>query len=178
MNKLIKNRNIVRKMTTSDLPLVLEWRNNIDVRKSMFRQHEISKNEHIAWFKQIENNDHIHPLIFVNNNVPLGFVSFTQLYSSPVADWGFYLSPDAEKGTGRLMGLTALEYSFNKLKLHKVSGDVLANNKKSINYHINLGFKQEGFLRQHYYDGNNFLDVFNFGLLVNEWNDLVNKDCE
>ena len=38
-------------MKSSDLDLILEWRNHPDIRKKMFNQEKIEQNEHKRWFK-------------------------------------------------------------------------------------------------------------------------------
>ena len=160
---------VIRLMTNDDLHLVLSWRNHPEIRRYMFKNHEIKFSEHRRWFDQIEQNPNRKLLIYMSNGIPTGFIQFNQMSETPVADWGFYLAPEAPKGTGRLLGHAALNYAFKHLGLHKVSGQALANNKSSIRMHIALGFKQEGLLREQHYDEQTYHDVVCFGLMVFEW---------
>jgi RimJ/RimL family protein N-acetyltransferase len=89
-----------------------------------------------------------------------------------VADWGFYIAPDAPKGSGRQLAYSALEYAFLKLNLHKVCGEALSFNDRSIKFHLALGFEQEGILREQYFDNENFHSVICFGLLEHEWRSI------
>ncbi len=41
-----------RPMTQADIDAVLQWRNQPAVRQSMYSQHEIGKQEHLAWFER------------------------------------------------------------------------------------------------------------------------------
>jgi UDP-4-amino-4,6-dideoxy-N-acetyl-beta-L-altrosamine N-acetyltransferase len=161
--------NNVRKMVEADLEIVLSWRNHPDVRKYMYTQHEIPLEEHRNWFKNAICDDRRHLLIFEQNNNPLGFININQINQRGVADWGFYLSPDAPKGTGRSLGKVALNYAFKCIFLHKVCGQALGFNERSINFHLKLGFKQEGTLRQQHFDGQTYHDIVCFGLLATEW---------
>lgn len=163
------NHASVRAMIREDLETVLSWRNHPSVRLFMYNQHEISQDEHQCWFERSQNNNGTHLLIFEIDNKPLGFINFTREYGGSVADWGFYTSPTAPKGTGRQLGRTALTYAFGLLKLHKVCGRVLAYNTRSIKFHQNLGFKLEGTLRKHHFDGQAYHDIACFGLLASEW---------
>jgi RimJ/RimL family protein N-acetyltransferase len=86
-----------------------------------------------------------------------------------VADWGFYLAPDAPKGSGRELGKQALDYAFTQLGLHKVCGQALGFNKRSIAFHTALGFTEEGCLREQHFNDGKFHDVVCFGLLSHEW---------
>lgn len=159
----------MRPMITDDLALVLSWRNHPDIRRFLYTQHEIVLNEHQSWFEQASENPLKHLLIFEAGSIPQGFVQLTQSCGCKVAEWGFYASPDAPKGTGRRMGQTTLRYAFEQMELHKICGQALAFNEPSICFHRALGFLQEGLLRDQYYDGQGFHDVLCFGLLKSEW---------
>ncbi|MCI2807802.1 UDP-4-amino-4,6-dideoxy-N-acetyl-beta-L-altrosamine N-acetyltransferase [Eoetvoesiella caeni] len=157
-------------MTENDLELVLEWRNHIDIRRYMYTQHEISWDEHCQWFRRVSKDHTCHLLIYSNReNIPLGFLSFQCINGGPIAEWGFYVSPHGPQGTGVRLGTAALNYAFTQLKLHKVCGEALGFNERSIKFHQRLGFQQEGVLRDQHFDGTHYHPVLCFGLLVEEW---------
>lgn len=162
----------VREMQESDLHLVLAWRNHPDIRKFMYTQHEISFKEHSAWFAKAHLDEGKKLLIFEVSGVPMGFVNLTFHKHGEIADWGFYISPEADKGTGRSLGQTTLQYVFNELGLHKVCGEALDYNEPSIRFHLKLGFKEEGALRDQFFDGQNYHTVHYFGLLHSEWDNF------
>ena len=159
----------VRPMAVSDLERVLAWRNHPEVRRYMYTQHEITLEEHSRWFERATQDRSRHLLIFENDAVPLGFINIHQIATGGIADWGFYAAPDAPKGTGRQLGQAALRYAFTEAGLHKLCGQALAYNDKSIQFHLSLGFTQEGILRQQHFDGQHYHDVVCFGLLASEW---------
>lgn len=159
----------VRAMTPEDLGQVLAWRNHEEVRRYMYTQHEISLEEHTRWFERASQDAGRHLLVFENDTVPLGFINIHQIAPGGVADWGFYVAPDAPKGTGRQLGQAALHYAFSGEGLHKICGQALAYNERSIRFHLNLGFQQEGTLREQHFDGQHYHNVVCFGLLASEW---------
>lgn len=165
----------IRPMIASDLAQVLEWRNHPEIRRYMYTQHEITPTEHTNWYKKVNDNPNQYLLIFELNGTPTGFVNIKRLESGAVADWGFYIAPDSEKGTGRKLGMTVLSYAFDTLELHKICGQALAYNVPSVKFHMSLGFIQEGVLREQYFDGQSYNDVVHFGLLANEWKLSENK---
>ncbi len=169
MTKHAALESLVRPMVHADLARVLAWRNHLEVRRFMYTQHEITLNEHQRWFEGALQDPRKHLLIFEFSGKPLGFVNFSELACSGVADWGFYAAPEAPKGSGRLLGHAALDHAFTQLKLHKVCGQALAHNERSIRFHQTLGFQQEGTLRDQHFDGEQYRHVFCFGLLSNEW---------
>jgi RimJ/RimL family protein N-acetyltransferase len=70
---------------------------------------------------------------------------------------------------GRALGNATLHYGFIELGLHKICGQALDFNERSIRFHERLGFKQEGVLQDQHYDGQNYHAVVCFGLLAEEW---------
>ncbi|RBW49319.1 UDP-4-amino-4,6-dideoxy-N-acetyl-beta-L-altrosamine N-acetyltransferase [Marinobacter sp. F3R11] len=156
-------------MTEADLELVLYWRNHSEVRRYMYTTHEIGFDEHRKWFAGARRNPAVDLMIYESEGKARGFVNITRTRCKEVADWGFYLSPDAPKGTGRSLGSQALVYAFGQLGLHKVCGQALGFNERSIAFHKALGFMEEGRLRDQHFDGNDFHDVVCLGLLKCEW---------
>ncbi|MAS10508.1 MAG: UDP-4-amino-4,6-dideoxy-N-acetyl-beta-L-altrosamine N-acetyltransferase [Salinisphaera sp.] len=160
----------VRPLRGSELELVRTWRNHGDVRKYMYNQHIISRDEHIQWFERASADVNKYLLLFLMGTHPSGFINLTvRDQQSQRAEWGFYLAPDAARGTGRLLGETALNYVFAVLKLHKLCGEAIAHNDRSIRFHERLGFRREATLREHHFDGSEYHDVVGFGLLKSEW---------
>lgn len=161
--------NRLRPMDENDLELVLSWRNHPDVRGFMYTAHEISLAEHKRWFTGAKEQTGTYLRVYEQNGKPTGFVNVTLSRCPQVADWGFYVAPNAPKGAGRLLGEAALAFAFQELELHKLCGQALGFNEKSIGFHTKLGFVEEGRLRDQHFDGDQYHDVVCFGLLANEW---------
>lgn len=159
----------LRRMGIADLETVLAWRNHPDVRRYMYTQHEIGLDEHARWFERVSQDTSHHVLIFENQGIALGFINIQQIAPGGIADWGFFAAPDAPKGTGRQLGRAALQYAFGTAGYVKLCAQALIYNERSIRYHQNMGFQQEGILRQQHFDGQHYHDVVCFGLLANEW---------
>lgn len=164
----ITNQNL-RAMHAGDLAQVLAWRNHIDVRRYMYTQHEINFEEHSQWFASASQDLSRHLLIFEINNISMGFINIKKSAEGHIADWGFYASPQAPKGTGKALGLAALKYAFKEIGLYKLCGQAIGHNERSIKFHKSLGFKAEGVLRQQHFDGQNYHDIHCFGILASDW---------
>lgn len=167
----------VRRMEQGDLELVLSWRNHPDVRRYMFTQHEISLDEHTRWFAKASQDPKRHLMVFELGPTPLGLINIHEIAQGGIADWGFYAAPQAPKGTGRALGTAALRYAFETAGLHKLCGQALGFNERSIRFHEALGFQQEGVLRQQHFDGQEYHDVVCFGLIASDWH-RVNEGSE
>lgn len=163
----------LREMVEQDLSTVLQWRNHPDVRQFMYTQHVIAPEEHARWFAKNVVEPGTSLLIYEREGVPRGFVNISATRSASVADWGFYLAPDSGPGTGAALGAATLEYAFARLKLHKLCGEVIGYNARSIRFHERLGFSREGVLRDQYFDGEKYHNVIRFGLLAAEWHQTL-----
>lgn len=161
----------LRPITESDLPMVRQWRNAPEVRRWMFTRHEIGEAEHRAWYERIVADPQVRWLIHENPaGHPDGVIGFTHIdTTSHKACWGFYAAPTAPRGTGTRLGSEALDYAFAELGLHKLNAEVIAGNLASVNFHLKLGFRQEGYFRAEHFDGAQYVDVVRFGLLAEEW---------
>lgn len=167
-DQLFKNTRL-RTMTTYDLPAVMKWRNHENIRLMMFSPKIITAEEHKNWYEKVSTNDRRHLFIFENNGRASGFVQLTVDKPSQNAEWGFYTDPEAPKGTGKRMAEMVLEHCFNVLALHKINAQVLSFNHRSLRYHQQHAFLQEGTLREQHFDGQNYHDIACFGLLKKDW---------
>lgn len=160
----------LRPLREADLAIVRQWRNHPDVRRYMYTRHEIGESEHRAWFKRCLADPDRHLLLAERARLPFGFVNIQVMDAEAQrAEWGFYLAPEAPKGSGRALGLVCLTYAFDTLGLHKLCGEALADNERSQRFHRRLGFTREAHLRDHHFDGHTYHDVIGYGLLRSEW---------
>ena len=158
----------IRPVILSDLPDILIWRNHLSVRQLMFTQHEITQTEHKSWFQKASQDNTRRIMMVEENKQPIGFVQFSRVAIGGVASWGFYKAPGLPKGTGRKLGVTALEYAFDVLRLRKVCGQAIESNTDSIGFHQALGFIKEGVLSKQCIDAAD-LKIINFGLTGRQW---------
>lgn len=162
----------LRNIKPEEIELMLAWRNAPNVRANMYSRHEISLNEHIAWWSCVQKQKDKRYFMYEIGGTPSGIVGFMGIDNdSRNASWAFYASPEAKKGTGSNMEFLALEYAFYKLGLHKLHCEVLAFNAPVIKMHLKFGFKVEGVLREHRKVDEAFVDVYRFGILSHEWED-------
>lgn len=132
----------VRDMTKKDLPIVLKWRNDPKIRSVMFSKHIISETEHELWFDKVKKCSKNKVLIFLSNNQRLGFVQFKWSSEEKLYRWGFYIAPCAPKGTGKVLGQTAINFFFKELGVDILHAYILRSNEVSINFHKRLGFAE------------------------------------
>lgn len=159
----------IRPMTGQDLTLVLAWRNHPQVRQHMFTRHEISMDEHRAWFDRVSADPTRRVLLAEDADGPFGCVQFSQVAPAGTAHWGFYVRPQAPRGSGTRLGTLALDHAFGALQLHKVCGQALQANAASRAFHLKLGFTQEGVQHEPQPGQDAPRAVICFGLLADRW---------
>jgi UDP-4-amino-4,6-dideoxy-N-acetyl-beta-L-altrosamine N-acetyltransferase len=136
----------LRRVEEGDLGLLLAWRNAPKIRVNMFRQHEISEAEHLAWFDRVQKDTSACWLLYFSpDGVPSGIVNFTGIdIDGRTAHWGFYAAPGRPPGTGTRLSLEALDHAFISLGLRAVLAEVLSSNSRSLAFHRKLGFREQG----------------------------------
>ncbi|WP_396586915.1 GNAT family N-acetyltransferase [Bermanella sp. R86510] len=150
---------IVRPMNDSDLQRVWLWRNSDRVRESSFNNNLISYEEHIYWWNNQQHDPQSEILIFEWNDFPVGVVSFKYDESFKHATWSFYIGEPIEKGLGYKMARQALEYVFFNREVESVTGLIIELNKKSEQFHIDLGFLLEKEYQKDYERGGVKYDI-------------------
>lgn len=160
----------LRPILESELELMLSWRNAPSVRANMYTRHEISINEHLAWWQSVTQRGDQQYFMYEKDDIPSGIVGFTNIDRiNSNCCWAFYAAGDAPKGTGSRMEFLALEHVFGALGLQKLYCEVLAFNSAVIALHQKFGFQVEGQFRQHHLVEDEYVDIFRLGLLAREW---------
>lgn len=160
----------LRPCVDGDSSRVLEWRNHPGVRGMMYNQHEISVDEHRAWWARMQAREDTRLLIYTHADEPSGVVSITDINPAHgTSFWAFYARPGAPRGTGSRMEFLALDHVFLEMKLRKLSCEVLARNEKVIRLHERFGFRTEGVFHDHLYIGGMLETVHRLAMFNSKW---------
>lgn len=160
----------LRDIKDNELELMRSWRNAPAVRENMYTRHEISAQEHLAWWGRTKERSDQKYFMYEVDGGPIGIVGFTLIdFVSRNCAWAFYAAPGAPRGSGSKMEFLAIEYVFNDLKLNKLYCEVLDFNASVIKLHKKFGFQTEGiFVKQHKTD-EGYSDIHRLGLFAEEW---------
>jgi RimJ/RimL family protein N-acetyltransferase len=87
------------------------------------------------------------------------------------ADFGLFIGEVSEWGKGYGTEATRLmvAYAFDTLNLHRVYLHVLGHHAAAIKSYRNVGFQQEGVLRETLFREGQYHDVIAMAVLVDEW---------
>jgi len=127
---------MLRPADDADRDAVLRWRNHPDVRAVSMTQHEITPEEHAAWWARTLADPSRRVLIYERRDVPSGVVTFFDLDETTDSGWwGYYLDNVGLEAGGQLLMAwiqiqrEAVRYAFDELGLATLEGEVLASNE-------------------------------------------------
>jgi RimJ/RimL family protein N-acetyltransferase len=125
---------VLRPATDSDLDAILGWRNQAPNREVSINSHQITRDEHAAWWARTTADPSRQVLIYERGGVSRGVVSFFDLGLSverPTGAWGFFLDAEGLADTGQTLPAwlevmrEATAYAFDELGLDELRGEVL-----------------------------------------------------
>lgn len=147
-------------------------RNEASVRRNMYTDHVISKNEHEQWLAKVaSDSSSAHGAVLMNAHTPIGLVSITNIrHGSTSADWAFYLSEKVQgRGYGAALEVAVLNYAFEELGFRKLNCEVLEGNEIVMKMHLKFGFKAEGLKRSFIPRDGRLLGAYLLGITREEW---------
>jgi UDP-4-amino-4,6-dideoxy-N-acetyl-beta-L-altrosamine N-acetyltransferase len=162
----------LRDILPEDREAIRQWRNDPEVRRYMYTDHEIGVQEHCAWFARIVHDPTCRYWVISCDGESVGLLYLHDIdIRNKHCYWGFYTSgPSVRgKGVGSFAEFFVLRHVFEELQFHKLCGEVLASNQAVINMHKKFGFVQDGVLRRHILKDGVFEDVVCISILREEW---------
>lgn len=165
----------LRDVTEGDRDRLRSWRNLLEVRRWMLRDHVIDEVEHVRWFESIRTDDAKKYWVIMKDDQPVGCGNLTRIdLNRSSCDWALYVAePDTRgKGAGQAAGFLMERFVFEVLGLERLSCEVLGSNEASLAMHEFLGFRREGLLRKAVIKNGVRHDVVLMAVLKNEWSVL------
>lgn len=141
---MISDYKLVR-ISEENIMLVLNWRNQENVRNNMFDNGIISVEDHRKWFALLQNSTTRVSFIFEYKGRPVGVVNGQEREHHPKKwIWGCFLgNPGSILKIGTKMGLYAMEYFFEKENCEIMIGEMIKSNIISHKFNLALGFHVE-----------------------------------
>lgn len=162
----------LRNMRLEDIERVRAWRNQPEVARYMYTDHEISEAEHARWFgNALDSGDRKYWIIELDGN-PVGLADLVDISERHRrASWAFYLADPSVRGrgVGSFTEKFVLRYAFEELGLNKLCCEVLGSNDAVVAMHQKFGFRVDGVLRQQIWKGDLFEDVVSMSITAEEY---------
>ena len=165
---------VLRWMTTEDVPALRAIFSDADVVRFMSIAQLTSQDATLAFLDRIHNGFDGGTLYQWGVQLEEAIVGTCTVASinrdHRRAELGFAL---AKRFWGRGLMRQALprvvDFAFERLHLHRIEADTDPRNVASMRVLERLGFQQEGFLRERYFQFGEAQDAVVFGLLRREW---------
>jgi len=124
--------------------MVLDWRNNINVRKWMYSQNKIHIDSHVDFINALLFSKDSQYMVVKRSNEFLGVVCFTKIdFIKKQICFGLYTNPFGRiKGVGSMIQEAGIKYIFDLLEFQKIKLEVFSNNFRAINLYKKFNFKK------------------------------------
>jgi RimJ/RimL family protein N-acetyltransferase len=130
------------KVTPAHLELLRNWRNE-DVRNFMIYREYITPGMQQEWFSRIQNMHNFYFVIY-DGTEPVGLIDIKQInWQERSADSGIFIAPVSARfgDVSVISSIMSAAFMTQVLKLKKIYGKVLAENKQAIAFNLSNGFK-------------------------------------
>lgn len=142
---------MLRPAHDGDMDAVLAWRNHPDVRAVSLTRHEISPEEHRAWWESTQGRADREVLVYERHGIPSGVVTFFDLDREARSSWwGYYLDNAGLTERGELLPAwieiqrQAVRHAWDELELAELHGEVLDDNAAVRRFNTRNGFTEIG----------------------------------
>lgn len=162
----------LRGATPQDSPRILEWRNQPEVARWMYSDHQITPEEHARFMASALIDPARRYWVVELDGRPVGLANLADL--SPAhrrCAWAYYLADPAVRGrgVGAFVEVFVLDHVFRELGLHKLTCEVLLENEAVWTLHESFGFQREGLFRAHIWKSGRPHDVVAMAMLAPDW---------
>ena len=161
----------LRKITESDIPFIVKWRNSAFVSNNFVIRNAFTEENQKEWINNVVAKGKAIQYIILHDNSPIGSVYIRDIdYIHRKGEFGIFIGERdfAGKGAGLIATRDILQIAFDELKLHRVYLRVFTDNISAIKTYEKAGFIKEGLLRDTVYVDGKFRDMFLMGIVNNE----------
>lgn len=129
-------------LSLDDKLLILDWRNDVNVRKWMYSPEIISEVEHLEFIGSLQYNAEKQYFLVSKENKKIGVIYFTNInHENKSAEIGLYSNPELS-GMGSLLMDSVLRYAFDKLHFYRLIAEAFIENDRAINLYKKFNFKE------------------------------------
>jgi len=160
----------LRPIEEEDLPFMQEIGNDPRVRAGTTAREPTTETEQQEWYESICEDDNVHLLICADGD-PVGSIGLHLKhdawgngeigYSVAPEAWGNGYATDAVREISR--------YGFDERRLNKIYARAYETNPASNRVLEKAGFEQEGTFRKEAFVDGEFVDLYRYGLLAEEF---------
>lgn len=167
----------LRAIELEDLPRFVAWFNDPEVQSGLPQCTPLSMQDEENWFQENQKRKPEERTLSIDVLVEnewrhvgsCGLIEIDTRVRS--AELGITIGEKTywDRGYGSDVLRVFLRHAFETLNLHRLQLRVFESNVRAIHVYQNLGFQEEGRMRQAHYHAGRYEDVLIMGLLREEW---------
>ena len=128
-------------LNENDKLQALNMRNHLQVKKWMYNQVSISKEDHFGFIKNLDNDMEGRYFLVKQKNNIIGSINFSKINFENSVELGIYTNPFLQiKGAGKLLESAASQYAFIELGVKKIKLEVYSDNERAVNFYKKCDF--------------------------------------
>jgi len=178
---ILGNRIRLRALERSDLERCVAWLNDPEVIRSLLIYQPLSMAKEENFFENMLKQPAEEHLLAIEIKVDeewrhIGNCSFHHVdWKNRSAEVGIAIGEKQHwgKGYGRDALRLMLRHAFNTMNLNRVFLNVFSTNSRAIQSYKNVGFIEEGRLREDIWQDGKYIDALVMSVLRSEWQDVV-----
>jgi RimJ/RimL family protein N-acetyltransferase len=174
-------KTILRPFEMEDVPLLLKWINDPEVRPYIATVAPQSTETEKRWIERVAEEQiqmkNMGFMIETHEGVPIGTMGLHSInLKDRHATTGAMIIPEfRNKGYGVATKMHLLKYAFWDLNLNRVNSRVIDYNSRSLKYSEKCGYVEEGRLRRYIFKNGEYRDEVLLGVLREEWEAAFQK---
>jgi UDP-4-amino-4,6-dideoxy-N-acetyl-beta-L-altrosamine N-acetyltransferase len=163
----------IERISQADRAALLQWRNDPEVSKWMYTNHEIGEAEHNLWFStMLVDTSKVYWKIVVDGTA-VGAIFLTGILGDEKScEWGMYLADVDVRGKGVAQAACVLsfQFAFKALGMEVVKCEAVAQNDIAIGLYESVGYVRTGVQADAVKRGDEMLSVVTLELTRESWN--------
>jgi RimJ/RimL family protein N-acetyltransferase len=166
-------KTVMRPVLESDLPYLMKWANDPDVREFIVLYLPQMEEGERKWIKNMsEDRSNVVLMMEDQHGNPFGTMGLHRIdLKNRNCQTGALIGEKDHwgQGYGTDAKLHLLQYAFDELGMHRVGSLVHEYNERSLRYSLRCGYKEEGRARQMLFRKGRFWDLISLAIFRPEW---------
>ena len=170
-----KSKIQLKKITKSDLKLLIEWRNSNKIFLYNTQYFLLNLKMQMEWFNSLQNDSSRKMFMILHENVKIGICGLIDIdYKNKNANIAIIIGKTQlhAKGFGTMTLSNLLNYGFKKLGLHRIGAEVIEYNKISIRLFEKSKFKIDAVQRDVIWRNNRWWNMYSMSILKDDFNEI------
>tara|TARA_B110000116_G_scaffold174993_1_gene151389 strand:+ start:124 stop:648 length:525 start_codon:yes stop_codon:yes gene_type:complete len=170
-----KSKIQLKKITKSDLKLLIEWRNSNKIFLYNTQYFLLNLKMQMDWFNSLQNDSSRKMFMILHENVKIGICGLIDIdYKNKNTNIAIIIGKTQlhAKGLGTMALSNLLNYGFKKLGLHRIGADVIEYNKTSIHLFEKSKFKIDAIYRDVIWRNNRWWNMYSMSILKDDFNEI------